>query len=186
MTAGAKTTAGTAKTARSTKAVRGTAKTASTAPVSRGTAKAASTTPASRSAPKTQPRAEGVEAYLGAIADPARAADCRALADLMARVTGQPAVMWGSAIVGFDRYRYRYDSGREGESCLLGFSSRSGEIAVYLMAGFDGAASILARLGKHRTAKACLYLKRLSEVDLGALEELLRHSAAETRRRHPG
>lgn len=134
---------------------------------------------------KTRPTTISVADHLAAIADPARRADCQALAELMSRVTGHAPVMWGPAIVGFDRYRYRYASGHEGESCLLGFSSRKTDISIYVNTGFDGTRDLLASLGRHKTAKACLYLKSLKDIDLDVLEALLRHAATEMRRRHP-
>ena len=135
---------------------------------------------------KTKPTDAPVEAYLAAIADDARRADCRALATLMARVTGHPATMWGTGIVGFGSYHYRYDSGREGDSCLTGFASRKGDISVYLSAHAEGRDALLARLGRHKAAKACLYIRRLADIDTAVLAELVRASVAEVRRRHGG
>ena len=106
---------------------------------------------------------------------------------LMKRVTGCPPKMWGTGIVGFDRYHYTYASGHEGDSCVVGFSSRKGDISVYLVAGYDGAEAreLLAQLGKHKIGKACLYVKRLSDIQLPVLERLVMISVAETRRRYP-
>lgn len=106
----------------------------------------------------------------------ARAQDCRALSALMARVSGQPARLWGR-MVGFGRYHYVYDSGREGDTFEIGFASGAGgkgELTLYLDLGAQGASvePLLARLGKHRLGKGCVYLKRLSDVDLAALEDL--------------
>jgi hypothetical protein len=84
--------------------------------------------------------------------------------------------MWGSAIVGFGSYHYKYESGREGDSCLVGFASRKSDLVLYLMSGFAERDALLARLGKHRTGKACLYIKRLADVDHDALAELVRSS----------
>ncbi len=131
---------------------------------------------------KTKPTAASVEDYLKAIADPGRQKDCRTLARLMTRVTGRKPVMWGPGIVGFDSYHYRYESGREGDSCLLGFASRKTDLTIYVVTGFADVEPLLAELGKCRTSKACLYVKRLADIDLGVLEQLLQHSAAETRR----
>ena len=137
---------------------------------------------------KTRPTDASVDTYLAAIASEERRADCRVLVDLMQRVTGRPATMWGTGIVGFDRYHYRYDSGHEGDACVVGFSSRKGDLSVYLMCGWESPEkqALLARLGRHRLGKACLYLKRLADVQLPVLEELVRLSVAETRRRYPG
>ena len=95
--------------------------------------------------------------------------------------------MWGTSIVGFDRHHYKYASGHEGDSYVVGFSSRKGEISVHLFAGYESteAKALLAQLGKHRIGKACLYLKRLSDVELPILEELVACSVAATKRHYP-
>jgi hypothetical protein len=93
--------------------------------------------------------------------------------DLMREATGADPVMWGTSIVGFGRYRYRYNSGREGEWPIIGFSPRKNDLTLYLMDGFAGRDELLERLGKHKTGKSCLYLKRLSQVDLAVLRELI-------------
>ncbi|MFO7610134.1 MAG: DUF1801 domain-containing protein [Candidatus Krumholzibacteriia bacterium] len=134
---------------------------------------------------KTKPTTASVTAYLNAIEDESRRRDCKALAALMRKVTGCRARMWGESIVGFGSYHYKYASGHEGDSCLLGFSSRKGDISVYLVPGWEDAAPLLARLGKHRMGKGCLYLKRLDGVEMGVLEELLVGSVEETKRRYP-
>ncbi len=133
---------------------------------------------------KTRATHASVTDHLAAIADPARRQDCETLARLMTHVTKQPPVMWGTSIVGFGSYHYEYESGREGDSCLIGFSSRKGDISVYLMAGFPGRDELLARLGKHKMAKACLYLRHLSDVDLKVLEQLVAGSVADVKRRY--
>lgn len=133
---------------------------------------------------KTKATDASVVAYLAAITDEARRADCEALVTLMSRATGHRPVMWGGSIVGFGSYHYRYESGREGDSCLTGFASRKADISVYLVAGFAGQDELLARLGRHKMAKACLSLRRLSDVDLQVLEQLVAGSVAEVRRRH--
>ena len=136
---------------------------------------------------KTKPTDVAVRDHLAAIEDDARRADCEALSELMTRVTGHQPVMWGPSIVGFDRYHYRYASGHEGDAAVVGFASGKRQITLYLAPGFEGDATreLLARLGKHKTGKGCLYLKRLSDVDPEALEELVRWSVAEIRRRYP-
>lgn len=126
-----------------------------------------------------------VEAHFAAQPE-ARAADCRALAALMQRVSGQPPVMWGR-MVGFGHHHYVYDSGREGDIFEIGFASGAGgkgDISLYLNVGCDPTESeaLLARLGKHRQGKGCVYVKRLADVNLPVLEELcsaaLRHKRA--------
>ena len=134
---------------------------------------------------KTVPTDAAVGAYLDAIKDPARRRDCEVLAGMMRRATGAPPVMWGTSIVGFGSYHYRYDSGREGDSCEVGFAARKGDISLYLMAGFDGRDALLDRLGRHKLGKACLYLRTLAEVDLAVLEALIEGAVAAIRRRYP-
>ncbi len=134
---------------------------------------------------KTKQTDASVEAYLNAIEDVQRRDDCRALAALMRRVTKYEPKMWGSSIVGFGSYHYRYASGHEGDACLAGFSSRKAEISLYLMPGLDAKQTLLAALGKHKAGKGCLYVKRLSDIDVRVLEKLIRESVAELRRRYP-
>ena len=135
----------------------------------------------------TKPLGHSVTAYLAAIEDETRRKDCKQLVALMKRVTGYPPKMWGTGIVGFDSYHYKYASGHEGDASIVGFASRKGDISVYLMCDSESAESkaLLAKLGKHKMAKACLYLKRLSDVDLTVLEQLIENSIAETKRRYP-
>ena len=135
---------------------------------------------------KTTANDASVAAYLAAIADEGRRQDCQALAALMTQATGEPAVMWGAAIVGFGSYHYQYDSGREGDACVVGFSSRKADISVYLVGEFPEREALLARLGKHKTAKACLYLRKLDDVDLAVLRDLIAASAAARKRHHGG
>ena len=127
---------------------------------------------------KTKATDVSVEDYLAAINDEARRKDCEALADLMAKATKQPARMWGASIVGFGTHHYKYDSGREGDTCVVGFSSRKGDITVYGLNAAEGAAELLPKLGKHKAGKGCVYIKRLSDVDLKVLEELVAGAAA--------
>lgn len=134
---------------------------------------------------KTKPTGLSVKAHLDAIEDESRRKDCRALAALMKRVTGCTPKMWGAGIVGFGSYHYEYASGHSGDACLVGFSSRKGDISVYLMPGFERADALFAALGRHRRGKACLYIRRLADVQLSVLEELVARSCAETRRLYP-
>lgn len=134
---------------------------------------------------KTKPTGVSVKAYLDAIEDETRRKDCRAIAALMKRVTGCSPKMWGPSIVGFGSYHYEYASGHSGDMCLTGFSSRGREIVVYLMAADERAGKLFAALGKHRRGKSCLYFKRLADVELPVLEQLVALSCAETRRRYP-
>ena len=127
---------------------------------------------------KTQPTRADVEAFLDAVADPQRRADCRRVLALMEAATGAPAEMWGPSIIGFGRYRYRYESGREGEWMVTGFSPRKNDLTLYIMPGFEHHEALLAKLGKHKTGKSCLYLKRLADIDMGVLEQIVHASVA--------
>jgi hypothetical protein len=131
---------------------------------------------------KTRPTEESVDVYLRESVDDERRPDCRELVDIMRRVTGAEPVMWGSSIVGFGTYRYRYASGREGEWFLTGFAVRKRDLTVYVMDGFDGAGGLLDRLGPHNVGKSCLYIRRLQDVDRAVLEDLLAGSVAALRR----
>lgn len=135
--------------------------------------------------PKNARSDADVEAFLGAVDDDARREECRTVAALMARVTGAAPAMWGPSMVGFGSYHYRYDSGREGDWFLTGFSPRKRDLTLYVMAGFDRYASLMDKLGKFRTGKSCLYVKRLDDIDLGVLEELVSASVAHMRSRYP-
>lgn len=133
---------------------------------------------------KTRPTGAAVDAFLDGVADPQRREDAKAVRALMERVSGEPATMWGPSIVGFGSYHYKYDSGREGDSCLIGFSPRAKELALYGM-GVQRQAALLGRLGKHSTGKGCLYIKRLADVDLGVLERLAAEGLAHMRETYP-
>lgn len=133
---------------------------------------------------KTQLTDDSVEEYLAAIADESRRKDCQALTKLMSGVTRQPPRMWGKNIVGFGSYHYKYDSGREGDMCLAGFSSRADSISLYVVADTPAQLKLLAKLGKHKSAKACVYIKRLADVDAAVLKAVVAASVAEVRRRH--
>ena len=104
--------------------------------------------------------------------------------DLMREVTGEPPKMWGASIVGFGSYHYRYASGREGDWLVVGFAPRKQNLVIYIMPGFARYGALLARLGKFRTGKSCLYVNKLDDVDPDVLEELVRESVAEMRRRY--
>lgn len=108
--------------------------------------------------------------------DDATATDARTLSDLMRGITGHDPVVWNVATLGFDSYHYRYDSGREGDAHALGFYPRKGKLTIYLMDGTVRHADLLARLGKHTTSRVCVYLKRLADIDLAVLEQVLRDS----------
>ena len=125
-----------------------------------------------------------VEAFLDAIADPRRKEETRAVVGMMADITGEPPRLWGS-IVGFGSYRYRYDSGREGDSFMTGVAPRKQALTVYVMPGFELIESHLERLGPHSTGKSCLYIKRLDKVDMAVLRDLIAVSHAAMKDRYP-
>jgi len=134
---------------------------------------------------KTKPTEASVAQFLDAVPDPVRRDDGKAVAALMARVTGEQPAMWGPSIVGFGAYRYKYESGREGEMCRIGFSPRKPELVLYVLNGNEDQSATLARLGKHKTGKGCLYIKQLGDVDLGVLEELVRDKLERMNRAYP-
>lgn len=129
---------------------------------------------------KTKPTDVSVDAFLEGVEHPVRRADGEAVRAMMERVTGEPAVMWGSSIVGFGSYHYRYASGREGDMCRVGFSPRSANLVLYV-GGFPEYDAMLAKLGKYNRSKACLYINKLADVDMAVLEEIVRQTYAATR-----
>ncbi len=131
---------------------------------------------------KTKETDASVKEYLSAIEDEQRRKDCEAIADLMGEITQAPARMWGTSIVGFGSYHYKYDSGREGDACLTGFSSRKGDISVYLSANDANQEQRLARLGRHKMGKGCLYIRKLVDVDIAVLKQLITESVSEVKR----
>ena len=133
---------------------------------------------------KTQPTTVSVAAFLDTVVDPVRRADAKALVKLMQRATGEKPKLWGPSIVGFGSYHYAYESGREGDSPIIGFSPRKAATVLYGATGCPDAAALLARLGKHTTGKGCLYLKKLADVDQTVLEALVVQSVAAKRARH--
>ena len=137
--------------------------------------------------PKTKPTRVPVSAYIGAMKDEERRRDCRRISSLLRRITGSPARMWGPSIIGFGRVHYEYATGHQGDTCEVGFSSRKPDIVVYLLPGYDKPETkrLLARLGKHKTGKSCLYIRRLADVDVRILEQLVKRSVTATRRLYP-
>jgi hypothetical protein len=133
-----------------------------------------------------RPTEADVEEFLGAVPDATRRADAAVLARLMGEVTGEPPVLWGPSIVGFGRYHYRYASGREGDAPVAGFSPRKANLVLYLLDGFEAHGELLGRLGRHSTGKSCLYVKRLADVDLEVLRELVERSVEAVATREAG
>jgi hypothetical protein len=132
---------------------------------------------ATRKSPAMHPTEASVAEFLARVPDERRREDAHRLCDMMQEITGEPPAMWGSGIIGFGSYHYRYPSGHEGHSALASFAPRSQHLVIYLVGEFTGRyQSVLARLGPHKTGKGCLYLKRLDDVDQGALRELIARS----------
>lgn len=132
---------------------------------------------------KTKPTKLSVTAFMKAITDPTRRADAKALVKLMEGATGEKPRMWGPSIIGFGSYHYRYDSGREGDMPIIGFSPRKAANVLYNVCGFSGSEALRAKLGKHTSGKGCLYIKSLAEVDQQVLETLISKSVSATRAR---
>lgn len=132
---------------------------------------------------KTKATTASVAGYLAAIKDEQRRKDCKALSSLIAKATGLKPKMWGTAIVGFGSYHYKYDSGHEGDSCVVGFSSRASSISLYVM-NFEGRDALLTKLGKHKAAKGCLYINSMADVDAKVLTQVFKKGAAEIKKRY--
>ena len=125
---------------------------------------------------KTKPTNESVKAFLNKISDEERRADCFQVAKIMEEVTGEKPKMWGPSIVGFGSYHYKYDSGREGDWLVTGFSPRKKDLTLYLMMGLAKHSELMEKLGKHSHAKSCLYIKRLSDIHIPTLKKLIKVS----------
>ncbi len=134
---------------------------------------------------KTKPTPASVADFIDAVENPVRRDDAKAVCAMLERVTGEPPQMWGPSIVGFGSYHYKYDSGHEGDMCRLGFSPRKAELVLYILTDSDDEAEKLARLGKHKTGKSCLYIKKLSDVNMAVLEELSRDRLDYMERAYP-
>ena len=138
---------------------------------------------------KTKQIDDDVGAFLAGVEDPRKRADSHTLVALMSKVTGEPPKLWGN-IVSFGKYHYKYDSGHEGDSALTGFSPRQAEFSIYLTGTYfpeqgNAREALLAKLGKHKMGKACLYVKRLDDIDLKVLEDLVKMSVAALRQHYP-
>ncbi|MBX3072145.1 MAG: DUF1801 domain-containing protein [Thermomicrobiales bacterium] len=130
---------------------------------------------------KTVATDASVAAFLDGVASEQQRADSWTLVSLMEEITGEPATMWGPSIVGFGSYTYRYESGRSGEFLICGFSPRKAAISVYLPTGHERHAALLDRLGKHTTGKSCLYIKKLSDIDMNVMRELVEAGVSSVR-----
>ena len=134
---------------------------------------------------KTQPNDQSVTAFLNRVEDKTKRQDSFSILELMQQVTGSEPVMWGDSIIGFGSYHYKYASGREGDWFLTGFSPRVQNLTLYIMSGFDEYEELLGKLGKHSTGKSCLYVKRLENIDLDILKELVEKSVAHMKATNP-
>ena len=133
---------------------------------------------------KTRPGKQSVTAIINSIDDKQKRAAVKKVAAMMRKATGARATMWGSAIVGYGQYHYKYASGREGDFMLTGYSPRKQALAVYIIPAFKPFESLLKKLGKYKTGKSCLYLKRLSDVDETVLDRLISESVKHMRKKY--
>ncbi|MDH5622565.1 MAG: DUF1801 domain-containing protein [Gammaproteobacteria bacterium] len=133
---------------------------------------------------KTQATKQSAAAFLNSIDDKDKRADAKKVAAIMQKVTGAKAVMWGSSIVGFGQYHYKYESGREGDFMLAGLSPRKHALTIYVMAGFTRYDALMKKLGKYKTGKSCLYVKRLSDIDEKVLAQLIEVSVKYMRKHY--
>ena len=134
---------------------------------------------------KTQPNDRDVTEFLASVEDIQRREDCFKLLTLMQEITGETPQYWHSNIVGFGTYHYRYESGREGDWFITGFSPRKQNLTLYIIAGFDKYEELMNQLGRHKTGKSCLYVNRLADIDMKVLRELIARSVHFMREKHP-
>ena len=133
---------------------------------------------------KTKPTSQSVGEFHAAVEDNQKRADCKKVAALMRKATGHTAKMWGTGMVGYGSYDYKYASGQEGCWFLCGFSPRAQFLTIYIMPGFKKFDALMLKLGKHKTGKSCPYIKRLAEIDLDVLDELIGESVEYMRRKY--
>jgi len=131
---------------------------------------------------KTQPTGKSVKDFIDGIKDDARRRDCRTIMKIMRKATKARPKMWGGNIVGYGKYRYKYASGREGEWFTAGFAPRAQNVTLYIMSGFGEYQTLMKKLGKHTKGKSCLHIKRLEDIDLTVLEELVERSVRHVER----
>lgn len=129
---------------------------------------------------KNKPNDQNVNGFLDKVSDPARRSECYRMVDLMKRVTRSEPRIWGSGVVGFGNYHYKYESGHEGDCFVAGFAPRKDALTLYITAGVERFPKLLAKLGKHKAGKGCLYIKKLDDVNLTVLEDLVKQSVEHT------
>ncbi len=134
---------------------------------------------------KTRPNSADVKAFIAAVEDRQKRSDAEELLAMMKRVTGCKPVMWGTSIIGFGSYRYTNTTGREAQWCATGFSPRKSALTIYIMPGFSGLETLMEQLGKHKTGRSCLYIRRLSDIDAGILERIVARAYATIREKYP-
>lgn len=133
---------------------------------------------------KTKPTKVSVAAFLKTVTDAQKLEDARAVIAMMREATKQDPVMWGTSIIGFGTYSYKYESGREADWPIVGLSPRKQNLTLYIMPGFDGYQDLLSKLGKHTTGRSCLYIKRLSDIDVPTLKKLISRSVAAMKKKY--
>ena len=133
---------------------------------------------------KTRQKSPSVTQFLNGVEDETRRKDSKKILKMMREITGEKPKMWGAAIVGFGKYHYKYASGREGDWCLTAFSPRKQAMSIYIMSGFSGEDALMKKLGKHKTGKSCLYVRKLEDIDLDVLEQLIDKSVRYMRKKY--
>jgi hypothetical protein len=134
---------------------------------------------------KTRKNSTSVAAFLRK-SELSKRQDCETIIGIMIEATGEKPVMWGSSIIGFGSYHYKYATGREGDWLLIGLSPRKQNISIYFMDGFSSYEKLLAKLGKHKIGKSCLYINKLADIDMKVLTDLVRRSVKNMRKKYPG
>lgn len=134
---------------------------------------------------KTKPNATSPDEFIANVESARKREDAKVLLAMCEEIVGEPAQMWGPSIIGCGSYHYIYESGREGDMCLLGFSPRKASLVVYIIGEVDDQSEMLAQLGKHKIGRACLYINKLADVDMDILRELMVKSVAAQRKKYP-
>jgi len=134
---------------------------------------------------KTKPNEKSVDEFLKTVENPKRQTDCYEVLKLMKDITGEEPVMWGDSIVGFGTYHYKYKSGHEGEWFIAGFAPRKQNLTLYIMSGFDHYDNLLEKLGKFKKGKSCLYINKLTDIDISILKDLIIQSVNYMKKQYP-
>jgi hypothetical protein len=134
---------------------------------------------------KTKATEQTAESFIEKIPDEKVQQDCHGLIKLMKKVTGSKPKMWGSSIIGFGQYHYKYESGHEGDMCMVGFSPRKANFSLYIMGGLEKQQALMKKLGKHKASKGCVYIKKLEDVDLKVLESMVKNAVDYIKKKYP-